>query len=340
MDGRELVLEEGRVVGEFGLPQPVQSEVLLAVDEREALGKVLGEEFVDDREGAVESRVGLFDMGHEGVVIDCRTIGEGCQPVAHIDTAAREAQLFEMPEGPLHGPLFGAQFRGVALVQAAPFALERHALGETVGGQRIVAVVGVFGRESVDVVAFGLVAPAGEGAQIFGPVDVVLQRAVRLEGECPEVHAADHVAPFVRQPDDPQPLAVGMGVLAQQGDDRGEIPFAHGLHVADALASVDAEADDQESPDLGPCAAVDLLPAEHVGESQVAVADARRHRISFDDGPVLKPDGLELNHARCSSCVRCGCSTAVRVPGTATAGSRPANRPVRRRPHRAPRRRR
>ena len=76
-DRREFVLEERRVVGEFGLPQSVQPEVLLTVDQRETFGEVLCEEFVDDRESAVELRVGLLYMGVEGVVVDRRAVGEG-----------------------------------------------------------------------------------------------------------------------------------------------------------------------------------------------------------------------------------------------------------------------
>ena len=52
VDGRIFVLDDGGVVGEFRLAQTVDAEVLLAVDQREAFGQMLGEEFVDDREGA------------------------------------------------------------------------------------------------------------------------------------------------------------------------------------------------------------------------------------------------------------------------------------------------
>ena len=208
-------------------------------------------------------------------------------------------------------------------MRPAPFAFERHAFVEAVGRQLFVAVVGVLGREAVDVVALGLVAASREVAQVVGAVHVVLQRTVRFEGELPGVHAADRFAALVREADDPEPLPVGVGVLAQQGDDRTEVALAHGLHVADPFAAVDMEPDDEEPVDFGPCAVVNRLPAEHVGEGEVAVADARRHRISLDDGAVFEPDGPEFNHVRCSLSVRYGCNTAAPAPGSVRGGCRP-----------------
>ena len=76
----------------------------------------------------------------------------------------------------------------------------------------------------------------------------------------------------------------------------GEIPLADWLHIADAFAAVDVESDDQESVDLGPCAAVDVQPTEHVGEREVAVDDARGHGVAFDAGAVSDADGVELDH--------------------------------------------
>lgn len=76
------------MVGEFGLPQSVQPEVLLTVDQRETFGEVLREEFVDDRESAVELRVGLLYVGVEGVVVDRRAVGEGREAVADVDATA------------------------------------------------------------------------------------------------------------------------------------------------------------------------------------------------------------------------------------------------------------
>ena len=196
----------------------------------------------------------------------------------------------------------------------APLAFERHALVEAVVRQLLVAVVGVFGQKAVDVVALGLVAAPGEVAQVVGVVDVVLERAVRLEGEEPDVHAADHLAPLVRQADDAQALPVGVGVRAQRRDERGEVPLADGLHVADLLAAVDPEADHQESVDLGPGAVVDLLPAVHVGEGEVAVADSRGHRIAFDRRSILKAYGVEFNHEPYSFLPRCAYSIAGQAP--------------------------
>ena len=88
---------------------------------------------------------------------------------------------------------------------------------------------------------------------------------------------------------------MGVGVLAQQGDDRTEVAFAHGLHVADPFAAVDMEPDDEEPVDFGPCAVVNRLPAEHVGEGEVAVADARRAGEVFDGGLVFEPHGSEFH---------------------------------------------
>ena len=62
VDGRIFVLYDGGVVGELRLAQPVDPEVFLAVYHRETRGKVLCEEFVDDREGAVVIGVRLLDM--------------------------------------------------------------------------------------------------------------------------------------------------------------------------------------------------------------------------------------------------------------------------------------
>ena len=122
VDGRIFVLDDGGVVGELRLAQPVDPEVFLAVYHRETRGKVLCEEFVDDREGAVVVGVRLLDMRVERMVVDRRTVCERDQFVAYVDTAADHFQFFEMFESPLHGPLFGAQFRGVSFVGPAPFA--------------------------------------------------------------------------------------------------------------------------------------------------------------------------------------------------------------------------
>ena len=254
-------------------------------------------------------------MGVEGVVVDRRAVGEGREAVADVDATADQPQFFEMFEGPLHGPLLGAQLRGVTFVGLAPFTLEGHALPEAVGRQLFVAVVGIFGREAVDVVALGLIAASGKVAKIVGVVDVILQRAVRLEREMAGNDPADRVAASVRQADDPQPLSVGVGVFAQEGEDRAEVALADGLHVTDALAAVDLEADHQESADLGPRAVEHCLPAVHVGEGEVAVADARGHGITLDDRPVFKAHGFEFNHLPYSSFSRYGCNTAGPAPG-------------------------
>ena len=320
--GREFVLDDGGVIGEFRLAQTVDAEVLLAVDQREAFGQMLGEEFVDDREGSVVIRVGLLDVGVERVVVDRRAERKGDQLVADVDAAAQHFQLLEVVEGPLHGPLFGAEFRGVSLVRPAPFAFELHALRETVARQILVPEVGVFGHEAVDVVALGLVAASRQVTQVFGVVDVVFQCAVRFECEKSRVHVADHLAALVRQADDAQTLPVGMGVCAQGRDDAREIALADGLHVADLLAAADVEADDQKAVDHGPCAMVHCLPAVHVGECEVAVEDARRHGMALDDLFVFEAYGFEFNHRGCNSCVRYGCNTAGSAPGTTASGCR------------------
>ena len=297
--GRELVLQEGRVVGEFRLPQSVDAHVLLAVDERETLREVLGEELVDDREGPVELRVGLLDVRVEGVVVERRSVGEGRQAVADMDAASHEPQLVEVLEGPEHGPLLGVLLRGVLLLAGlAPLAFEGHALVEMLRGELLVAVIGVFGHEAVDVVALGLVAVPCEVAEILGAVDVILQRAVRLEGECPGVHVAHLFARLVREADQAQALPPFAGILEQLREDRRKVPRADRLHVSDALAALDVEADDEKSPDLGPRGVVDLLPAVHVCERKVVVADAPRHRVAFDGRAVFQPHGFEINHRR------------------------------------------
>ena len=78
------------------------------------------------------------------MVVDRRAVGEGREEVADVDATADQPQFFEMFEGPLHGPLLGAQLRGVTFVGLAPFAFEGHALPEAVGRQLFVAVVGIF----------------------------------------------------------------------------------------------------------------------------------------------------------------------------------------------------
>ena len=203
-----------------------------------------------------------------------------------------------------------------------PGAFEGHAGLETVGRQLLVAVVGVFGRKAVDVVALGLVTASGEVTQVVGVVDVILQRPVRFEGEMAGVYPANRFAPLVRQADDPQPLSVGMCVFAQAGDDGSQIARADGLHIADAFAAVDLETDHQESVDLGPRTVEHLLPAVHVGEGEVAVADARRHGIAFDERPVFEAHGLEFNHGSYNSFSRCAYNTAGQGPGTTARGCR------------------
>lgn len=186
------------------------------------------------------------------MVVDRRTVCERDQFVAYVDTAADHFQFFEMFESPLHGPLFGAQFRGVSFVGPAPFAFELHALPEPLARELLVPEIGVFRHETVDMVAFGLVPASREVAQVVGVVNVIFHAAVGFEREQPGVHVANHLAPLVRKPDDAQPLSVRMGIFAQGGDDPGEIPFADGLHVPDLLPAPDLEADHQEAVDHGP----------------------------------------------------------------------------------------
>lgn len=164
-------------------------------------------------------------MRVERMVVDRRTVCERDQFVAYVDTAADHFQFFEMFESPLHGPLFGAQFRGVPFVGPAPFAFELHALPEPLARELLVPEIGVFRHETVDVVAFGLVPASREVAQVVGVVNVIFHPAVGFEREQPGVHVANHLAPLVRKPDDAQPLSVRMGIFAQGGDDPGEIPL-------------------------------------------------------------------------------------------------------------------
>ena len=198
---------------------------------------------------------------------------------------------------------------------AAPEGFEPLALGEAVAREGFVAVIGVLGLEAVDVVALGLVAAARQGAQVIGPVEVVLHVAVGVEGELSRMGRPDCGDPFVREADDAEPLAVGVGVLAQQGNQVRKISPAHRLHVADAFAPVDLEADQQEALLLGPGAAVFELPAEHVGECQVAVVDAARQGIGFDGLLVGQTYRVESDHARvtpprCNFSVRCARNSA------------------------------
>lgn len=77
---REFRLQEKGVVGEFRLPQPFQSQILLAVDEGVVRRQVLREETVYHREGAVVAGVGLLDVDAEGFVVDGRSDREGHEP--------------------------------------------------------------------------------------------------------------------------------------------------------------------------------------------------------------------------------------------------------------------
>ena len=74
-----------------------------------------------------------------------------------------------------------------------------------------------------------------------------------------------------------------------------EIALAQRLHVADVMAAVDVEADQQKTLLDAPCAAVGAFPAVHVGEGQIAVADARRAGEVFDGGLVFEPHGSEFH---------------------------------------------
>ena len=175
--------------------------------------------------------------------------------------------------------------------------------------------------ETVDMVAFGLVPASREVAQVVGVVNVIFHPAVGFEREQPGVHVANHLAPLVRKPDDAQPLSVRMGIFAQEGEDRAEVALADGLHVTDALAAVDLEADHQEAVDHGPGTVVHRLPAVHVGEGEVAVADARGHGIALDGLFILEAHGFEFNHGRCNSFFLRGNSIAGQGRGSPAGGS-------------------
>lgn len=86
-------------------------------------------------------------------------------------------------------------------------------------------------------------------------------------------------------------MSRGAGVGFETGDEVREIALAQRLHVADVMATVDVEADQQKTLLDAPCAAVGAFPAVHVGEGQIAVADARRAGEAFDGGLVFEPHG-------------------------------------------------
>lgn len=98
VDGGELVLQRGGVVGELRVAQAGDAQILLAVDEGVLGRKLLGEAFVDDGEGPVELRIGLFDVGTEGVFVHGRAVGESHQPVADRMAAAPQSEFLEMIE--------------------------------------------------------------------------------------------------------------------------------------------------------------------------------------------------------------------------------------------------
>ena len=106
--GAMLRLQEGGVVRKFGFTQPLQPQILLAVQEREALVELLGKATIDDREGPLVARVGLLDMDVEGVIVQRRSVGKGDQLIPHIDTAALQPQCLEVGKGLVIGCAFGA----------------------------------------------------------------------------------------------------------------------------------------------------------------------------------------------------------------------------------------
>ena len=148
--------------------------------------------------------------------------------------------------------------------------------------------------EPGEMVAFGLVAPSREVAQVVGAVDVILVVAVAPDAEF-GMGAAHGCGPFGRKSRDAQRLSRGAGVGFETGDEVREIALAQRLHVADVMAAVDVEADQQKTLLDAPCAAVGAFPAVHVGEGQIAVADARRAGEVFDGGLVFEPHGSEFH---------------------------------------------
>ena len=290
---REFRLQEKGVVGEFRLPQPFQSQILLAVDEGVVRRQVLREETVYHREGAVVAGVGLLDVDAEGFVVDGRSDREGHELLPDEERASAQFQLPEVVECPLHGALFGRQFGRMAVVAGAPFTFEAHAFGGECRRQFLVTVV-VGSFEPVDMVAFGLVAPSREVAQVVGAVDVILVVAVAPDAEF-GMGAAHGCGPFGRKSRNAQRLSRGAGVGFETGDEVREIALAQRLHVADVMAAVDVEADQQKTLLDAPCAAVGAFPAVHVGEGQIAVADARRAGEAFDGGLVFEPHGSEFH---------------------------------------------
>ena len=181
----------------------------------------------------------------------------------------------------------------MAVVAGAPFTFEAHAFGGECRRQFLVTVV-VGSFEPVDMVAFGLVAPSREVAQVVGAVDVILVVAVAPDAEF-GMGAAHGCGPFGRKSRNAQRLSRGAGVGFETGDEVREIALAQRLHVADVMAAVDVEADQQKTLLDAPCAAVGAFPAVHVGEGQIAVADARRAGEAFDGGLVFEPHGSEFH---------------------------------------------
>ena len=260
------------MVGEFRLAQAVESEILLAVDERIVFRQVLREELVDHREGPVVMRVGLFDVHAEGVVVDGRTEGERRKRIPHEKRSALQFQLLEMVERPLHGALFGRQLRTVSFVLGPPFAFEPHAFGNQRRSERFVPIL-VHRLEAVDMVPFGLVFPSGKVPQVGGIVNIILVVAVAPDAEF-RMGLSHRIGALPRESRKPQRLPELPGIGFEPRNEVCEIARPERLHVADVTAAVDVEADEQESLLDTPCTAVGTFPAIHVGEGQVTVADA------------------------------------------------------------------
>ncbi len=64
------------VIREFRAAQPLDAQILLAVDKLEFRWQALGEELVYHRKSTVVIGVRLLDMGTEYMVVKCRAVGE------------------------------------------------------------------------------------------------------------------------------------------------------------------------------------------------------------------------------------------------------------------------
>ena len=272
------------------MAEPFLVGVLLAVDEHEVLGRVLGETEIDGLIHAAVLGAALFKVDYDGLIVERFAHGEGGHFLARIERAAdKPGQGVPVAEHGTDHIAFGQQRGGfLAFPPLAPVVLERQHLRHDFAVQgAVVLPIGL--HVPVDVVLFLVELVAREGRKRFLRIQVFPLARRFLDG-----HAARQA--FEQQ------LAQRLG-SAEDGRARHEfghggpvcgVPVAHRSPQALDGQVVALLADPAKPVRRAPLQIVMGSPSPKVGEGIVGGVQGQRAEVGGIRGGVAEFDGREV----------------------------------------------